>query len=95
MSLYWLTDSFVTSVRFYAEAAKEKWIPARETMPQVPTPTALSFFEHDMGPGSTDWTKDYFDLRQLRVHAEGGHFAPAENPKAVIQDVRDHFRNLR
>ncbi len=28
MSLYWLTDSFVTSVRFYAEAANEKWTPA-------------------------------------------------------------------
>ncbi len=38
MSLYWLTDSFVTSVRFYAEAANEKWTPAREGMPQIPTP---------------------------------------------------------
>ncbi len=95
MSLYWLTDSFVTSARFYAEAANEKWTPARQGMPQIPTPTALSFFEHDMGPGSTDWTRDYYDLRQLRVHKEGGHFAPAENPKAVIQDIRDHFRTLR
>lgn len=95
MSLYWLTDSFVTSARYYAEAAKEEWVPARTTMPQIPAATALSFFEHDMAPGSTDWTRDYYDLRQLRVHSEGGHFAPAENPQAVIEDLRDHFRALR
>jgi len=95
MSLYWLTDSFVTSVRYYAEAAAEDWVAARTTMPQIPTPTALSLFEHDMAPASTDWMNDYFDLRQFRVHSEGGHFAPAENPQAVITDLRDHFRPLR
>jgi pimeloyl-ACP methyl ester carboxylesterase len=48
-----------------------------------------------MPPGEPDWAKDYFDLRQLRIRDDGGHFAPAENPAAVIEDVRDHFRSLR
>lgn len=95
MSLYWLTDSFVTSARYYSEAGRESWTAAREGMPQVPTPTALSLFRHDMPPGEPDWAKDYFDLRQLRIRDDGGHFAPAENPAAVIEDVRDHFRSLR
>lgn len=95
MSLYWLTNSFVTSVRFYAEAAREGFTPAREGMPQVPAPTALSLFAHDTSPMSLDWTRDYFDLRQLRRHDDGGHFAPAENPEVVVRDLRDHFRSLR
>lgn len=95
MSLYWLTDSFVTSARYYAEAAREKWAPARDTMPQVPVPTAISFFEHDTPPGDRAWTREYFDLRQSEVRSEGGHFGPAENPSAVIEDIRRHFRALR
>lgn len=95
MSLYWLTDSFVTSARYYAEAAKEKWAPARQTMPQVPTPTSISFFEHDMPPGPPDWTREYFDLRHCQTRSEGGHFGPAENPAAVVEDIRAHFRALR
>ena len=95
MSLYWFTDTFVTSARFYAEAGREKWTPTRETMPQVPAPTALSLFRHDMPPGEPDWAKSYYDLRQLRIHEDGGHFAPAENPDAVIEDIRSFFFSLR
>jgi len=95
MSLYWLTDSFVTSVRFYAEAAKAKWEPVRTTMPQVPVPTGLSLFEHDMPPGPTDWMGEYYDLRLSRTRDDGGHFGPSENPAAVVEDLRDLFRPLR
>lgn len=95
MSLYWLTDSFVTSARYYSEAARETWTPAREGMPQVPVPTALSLFRHDMPPGDAEWAKDYFDLRQLRIRDDGGHFAPAENPAAIVEDLRDFFAALR
>ncbi len=95
IGLYWLTDSFVTSARYYAEASRESWQPARAGMPQVPAPTALSLFRYDMPPGEPDWAKDYFDLRQLRIREDGGHFAPAENPKAIVEDLRQFFAALR
>ena len=95
MSLYWLTDSFVTSVRYYAEAAKAKWTPSREGMPQVPVPTGLSLFEHDLPPGPTDWADEYYDVRLKKTRNDGGHFAPAENPRAVVDDIRELFRPLR
>ena len=94
-SLYWLTDSFVTSARYYAEAAQAKWTPAREGLPQVPTPTGLSLFKHDMSPLPADWVNEYFDLRLCNVRDDGGHFAPAENPAAVVDDIRELFRPLR
>jgi len=95
MSLYWFTDTFVTSARFYAEAAKAKWSPVRDGMPQVPVPTGLSLFEHDLMPGSIDWTATYYDQRLRRIRDDGGHFGPAENPSAIIEDLRDLFRPLR
>lgn len=36
-----------------------------------------------------------FNLQPFRVHDRGGHFAPAEEPDAVINDLRDAFRPLR
>ncbi len=95
MSLYWFTDSFVTSARYYAEAAKAKWSPVREGMPQVPVATGLSLFEHDMMPGSGDWASAYYDQRLRKVRDDGGHFGPAENPAAIIEDLRELFRPLR
>jgi pimeloyl-ACP methyl ester carboxylesterase len=95
MSLYWLTDSFVTSVRYYAEAAKANWHPSRKGMPQVPLPTGLSLFEYDLPPGPTDWKGDYYDVRLERRREDGGHFAAAENPQAVVEDIRELFRSLR
>lgn len=95
MSLYWLTGSFVTSVRYYAEAAKARWTPSREGMPQVPAPTGLSLFDFDTPPGPTDWAHDYYDVRLERRRDDGGHFAAAERPDAVLEDLRALFGPLR
>jgi pimeloyl-ACP methyl ester carboxylesterase len=93
--LYWLTDSFSSSIRFYAEAATSDWTPARSSMPMVPVPTGLSLFETDSPPGPREWLRKYFDLRLLRVHRRGGHFAHAEEPDVLVADLRDTFRPLR
>jgi pimeloyl-ACP methyl ester carboxylesterase len=95
MSLYWLTESFVTSVRYYAEAARADWKASREGMPQVPLPTGLSLFEYDLPPGPTDWMHAYYDVRLENRRDDGGHFAAAENPTAVLDDLRTLFRPLR
>jgi pimeloyl-ACP methyl ester carboxylesterase len=38
MMLYWLTDSFVTSVRYYYEAAEHQWQPVHERAPAIAVP---------------------------------------------------------
>ena len=35
------------------------------------------------------------DLRAWNIHDRGGHFAPAEQPDAVADDLRAFFRDLR
>ena len=95
MSLVWLTDSFVSSVRYYREAAQHPWKPAHDRVPVVEAPVGLSLFQHDLPPGQLDWTEDYYDRRLFRVHDSGGHFAAKEAPAAIIEDIRDTFRPLR
>jgi hypothetical protein len=36
-----------------------------------------------------------YDLRFHRVREQGGHFAAAEQPDAIIEDLREMFRPLR
>ena len=59
-------------------------------------PTGLSLFEHDMPPGgSTDWSEKYYQRVLLRVRDSGGHFAAAEEPDAIVTDIRESFRAQR
>jgi len=95
MSLYWLTDSFVSAVRFYQEAGRHPWRPDHDGMPVVGAPTGISLFEPDKAPGDMSWTEAYYDRVQYRVHPRGGHFAPAEEPGIVVDDIRDMFRRFR
>jgi pimeloyl-ACP methyl ester carboxylesterase len=92
--LYWLTDSFSSSIRYYAEAPDSGWTPAHEGLPVVRVPTGLSIFEHDSPPGARDWLRSYFNLALLREHRSGGHFAHAEEPEKLVTDLRDTFRGL-
>ena len=86
--LYWLTDSFVTAVRYYQEAAKYDWQPSHPRLPAIEPPTALSLFEFDLPPGQTNWQADYYNLAFMNVRDSGGHFGAYEEPEAIITDIR-------
>jgi pimeloyl-ACP methyl ester carboxylesterase len=93
--LYWLTDSFSSSIRYYAEAPGSGWRPEHDGLPVVRVPTGLSIFAHDSPPGPRDWLRSYFNLELLREHRSGGHFAHAEEPEKLVADLRDSFRAVR
>jgi pimeloyl-ACP methyl ester carboxylesterase len=93
--LYWATGAFSSSVRYYAEAARNPWTPAHDRMPMVNAPMGISVFERDKAPGPSDWVHDVYDVRLLRVHERGGHFSAFEVPDLIVGDIRDTFRPLR
>ncbi len=41
------------------------------------------------------WIRSYYNLQQLSQMQSGGHFAPMEEPDALVEDVRSFFRPLR
>lgn len=95
MMLYWATDAFVTSVRYYYEAAWNQWQPSHDRTPVVEAPTGLTFH----GPGApqepSEQQREYWNLVHWDSHPAGGHFAPAEEPEAIVRGIRATFRNLR
>lgn len=93
--IYWLTESFSTSARFYAEAVDHPWQPTHDGQPVVSAPSGITFFDHDMTSQSRFWVEDYYNLVFTNSRDRGGHFAAAESPAAVVEDIRATFRSLR
>lgn len=93
-TLYWLTNSFVTSVRYYAEAAHNPWQPSHDRSPIVEAATGATYLGGDIG-GLRGPVEAEFNMHYSKAHPSGGHFAPKEEPQAVIDDIRATFRELR
>ncbi|WP_157221100.1 epoxide hydrolase family protein [Flavisphingomonas formosensis] len=95
-TLYWATDSFVTSARLYRDSWKQEWRPSHTRQPMVEVPTGVSLLLSDLPPDADmRWLQGYFNLTMLREHAVGGHFAAAERPQAIVEDLRAFFRPMR
>jgi pimeloyl-ACP methyl ester carboxylesterase len=94
--IYWVTRSYVTSARYYIEAWAEPWTPSHSRSPMMEAPTGLSIFHADMPPASSlDGLEQIFNLVECRQHDRGGHFAAAESPDVLVEDIRSTFRAIR
>jgi pimeloyl-ACP methyl ester carboxylesterase len=95
LMIYWATESFVTSVRYYYEAKHRPWEASHARTPVVEAPTGIAVFPQDVLIPPRGWAEKYYDLRHWRVMEAGGHFAHAEEPDKLVEDVRAFFRTLR
>lgn len=94
--LYWATAAFASSVRYYAEAARHRWTPSHDRIPLIEVPTGLTIYRPDAPPLPLRGADPrLFPLCFEKVRESGGHFAPAEEPAAFVEDVRATFRPLR
>ena len=93
--IYWVTNSYVTSARFYWESAHHLWTPEHDRMPVVEAPTAIALFPQELCLMPRQFLQHYYNLKQLHTMPRGGHFAPAEQPELLVVDVREFFRTLR
>ncbi|TCM32477.1 epoxide hydrolase family protein [Novosphingobium sp. ST904] len=93
--LYWLTDSFGTSARYYYEATHKLWQPSHGNLPVVAAPTGIAVFLNELVLQPKKWAEKYYNLKHWTQYPEGGHFAAAEEPQLVTEDIRRFFRGLR
>ncbi len=93
--LYWITESYGTSARYYYEAAHNLWQPSHNRMPVVEAPTGAGVFLKEVMLMPRKWTERYYNLKHWTVMPSGGHFAPMEEPKLLVDDIRAFFRKLR
>ncbi len=95
MMIYWVTETFVTSVRYYYEATHQPWKPAHDRSPVIEAPTGIAVFPKELLIPPKKWAERYYNLKHWAPMTAGGHFAHAEEPRQLVQDIRAFFRTLR
>src|SRR6267378_307073 len=91
VTLYWLTNTTVSSARLYWESKLAFFAPKN-----VPVPTAVTAFPDELYQAPKSWTeKAYPKLIYYNRVAKGGHFAAWEQPDTFVTELRDGFKSLR
>jgi pimeloyl-ACP methyl ester carboxylesterase len=91
ITLYWLTNTAISSARLYWEKNVGFF-----DVKGVSIPTAVSAFPDELYQAPRSWTeRAYPKLIYYNKLAEGGHFAAWEQPHLFSEEVRAAFRSLR
>jgi pimeloyl-ACP methyl ester carboxylesterase len=91
VTLFWLTNTGVSSARLYRENKLTYFSPKG-----VSVPVAVSAFPDELYQCPRSWAeRAYPKLIYYNKPDKGGHFAAWEQPKALVEDVRAGFRSLR
>jgi hypothetical protein len=91
VTLYWLTNTTVSSARLYWESKLAFFAPKN-----VPIPAAVSAFPEELYQAPRSWTeKAYPKLIYYNRPPKGGHFAAWEQPGYLVADLRAAFKSLR
>ena len=93
--LYWITQSFGTSARYYYEAMHNPWRPSHSRTPVVEAPTGMAVFVNEVVLMPRKWAERYYNLKRWTVMPSGGHFGAMEEPERLVEDIRAFFRSLR
>ena len=91
VTLYWLTNTAVSSARLYWEN-KGGFFDVRN----VAIPVAVSVFPDEIYPAPRSWAEQaYPKLIHYNRLDKGGHFAAWEQPELFSSEMRAAFRSLR
>jgi pimeloyl-ACP methyl ester carboxylesterase len=91
VTLYWLTNTTVSSARIYWENKFAFFAPKH-----VAIPVAVSAFPDEVYQTPRSWTEQaYPKLIYYNKLDKGGHFAAWEQPQLFSEEVRAGFRPLR
>ena len=91
VTLFWLTNTGVSSFRLYWENKLPFFSPKG-----VKVPVAVSVFPDELYATPRAWAeRAYPNLIYYNKNPKGGHFAAWEQPEFLVHDLREGFRSLR
>jgi pimeloyl-ACP methyl ester carboxylesterase len=91
ITLYWLTNTGVSSARLYWENKLAFFAPK-----DVAIPVAVSVFPDEIYAAPRSWVeKAYPKLIHYNRLPKGTHFAAWEQPEFLVDEIRASFRSLR
>ena len=93
--IYWVTQSIGTSMRYYLEHFTRPWQPDHDRQPAIEAPTGIAVFPQELVLLPKAVAERNANLVRWTVMDAGGHFAPSEQPQALVDDVRAMFRDFR
>jgi hypothetical protein len=91
ITLYWLTNTAISSARLYWESKLPFFAPKN-----VKIPTAVSVFPDEIYAAPRSWTEQaYPKLIYYNQPGKGGHFAAWEQPQLFVGELRAAFKTFR
>jgi len=92
ITLYWFTNTAISSARLYWENKRRLFISAVN----ISVPAAVSVFPGEIYQAPRSWTeRAYRNLIHYNRVDKGGHFAGWDQPKIFSAELRAAFRSLR
>lgn len=93
LTIYWATGTISSSVRLYHESGVA---PSQlRSDNRVTVPTSFAKFPVEISYPPREWVERFYNLARYTEMPSGGHFAAAEEPQLLAEDIRAAFRNLR
>jgi pimeloyl-ACP methyl ester carboxylesterase len=86
--------SFASSIRLYAQQFSKPPQLAHDRLPLMKAPTGFGVFPKELLFIPKAVAECHTNLHRWTVFDHGGHFAPAERPDAVVDELRAFFRAL-
>ncbi len=91
ITLYWLTNTAISSARLYWENKINLYLPA-----DVSIPAAITVFPGESFQAPRSWAeRAYHKLIYFHQADKGGHFAAWEQPELFSTELRAAFKSLR
>jgi pimeloyl-ACP methyl ester carboxylesterase len=96
ITLYWLTNSAVSSARLYWENNNSILNAAAQKTAEISLPVAITVFPKEEYRAPQTWARRaYRNLIYFHEVGKGGHFAAWEQPQIFSEEIRAAFRSLR
>jgi pimeloyl-ACP methyl ester carboxylesterase len=96
ITLYWLTNSAISSARLYWENNNNNFSAEAQRTSEISIPVAVTVFPGEIYRAPKSWTeRAYPHLIYFNGVDKGGHFAAWEQPELFAAELRAAFRSLR
>lgn len=100
ISLYWFTETINSSFQPYFDivnAGPLTWIgeKLKEWTGSSNVPAAFAWFPKENSHPPREWAERFFNVHRWTEMKRGGHFAAAEQPQLLTEDLREFFRQFR
>lgn len=93
VTLYWMTSTINSSFRLYYENRKAPLHFEQNAF--VHPPCAVARFPKEILSPPRTWVERGYNVQRWTDMPRGGHFAAAEEPELLAEDIRAFFRGLR